>query len=148
MIAMPIAPANDRVLVASPAYLREYGPLLALEDLSQRNCLRFALEDGLHDRWTFYRLPQREQVTVPVSGNRSADDADLVRRWAVAGLGIAYKSRLDVAGDLAAGRLQALLPEVAGEAAPLHLVCTHRAQVTPLVLQLRDFLREKCAELA
>ena len=147
MVAMPIAPANDRVLVASPGYLREHGPLLALQDLSQRNCLRFALEDGLHDRWTFYRLPQREQVTISVSGNRSADDADLVRRWAVAGLGIAYKSRLDVAGDLATGRLQALLPDVAGEATPLHLVCTHRAQVTPLVLQLRDFLRDQCVEL-
>lgn len=147
MIAMPIAPANDRVLVASPGYLREHGPLLALEDLLQHNCLRFALEDGLHDRWTFYRLPQREQVTISVSGNRSADDAELVRRWAVAGLGIAYKSRLDVSGDLAAGRLHVLLPDVAGEATPLHLVCMHRAQVTPLVLQLRDFLRDKCAEL-
>ncbi|MGK5070315.1 HTH-type transcriptional regulator DmlR [compost metagenome] len=148
LIAMPIAPANDRVLVASPEYLRAHGPLLALEELAQHNCLRFALEDGLHDRWTFYRLPQREQVTLQVSGNRSADDAELVRRWAVAGLGIAYKSRLDVAGDVAAGRLQLLLPEVAGEATPLHLVCTHRAQVTPLVLQLRDFLREQCAALA
>ncbi|PMQ16430.1 LysR family transcriptional regulator [Janthinobacterium sp. AD80] len=148
LIAMPIAPANDRVLVASPEYLRAHGPLLALEELAQHNCLRFALEDGLHDRWTFYRLPQREQVTLQVSGNRSADDAELVRRWAVAGLGIAYKSRLDVAGDVAAGRLQMLLPEVAGEATPLHLVCTHRAQVTPLVLQLRDFLREQCAALA
>jgi hypothetical protein len=25
--------------------------------LLQHNCLRFALEDGMHDRWTFYRLP-------------------------------------------------------------------------------------------
>ena len=147
-IAMPVAPANDRVLVASPDYLREHGNLASLADLQQHNCLRFALEDGLHDRWTFYRLPQREQVSVQVSGNRSADDADLVRRWAVAGLGIAYKSRLDLSDDLAAGRLQSLLPEVAGEAAPLHLVCMHRAQVTPLVLQLRDFLREQCALLA
>ena len=147
-IAMPVAPANDRVLVASPDYLREHGPISTLADLQQHNCLRFALEDGLHDRWTFYRLPQREQVSVQVSGNRSADDADLVRRWAVAGLGIAYKSRLDLSADLAAGRLQILLPEVAGEAAPLHLVCMHRAQVTPLVLQLRDFLRQQCALLA
>ena len=147
-IAMPVAPANDRVLVASPDYLREHGNLASLADLQQHNCLRFALEDGLHDRWTFYRLPQREQVSVQVSGNRSADDADLVRRWAVAGLGIAYKSRLDLSADLAAGRLQILLPEVAGEAAPLHLVCMHRAQVTPLVLQLRDFLRQQCALLA
>ena len=147
LIAMPVAPANDRVLVASPAYLRAHGPLSSPDDLRHHNCLRFALEDGLHDRWTFYRLPQREQISVQVSGNRSADDADLVRRWAVAGLGIAYKSRLDVAGDLAAGRLQRLLPQVAGEAAPLHLVCMHRAQVTPVVLQLRDFLREQCALL-
>jgi hypothetical protein len=48
---------------------------------------------------------------------------------------------------VAAGRLQVLLPEVAGEATPLHLVCMHRAQVTPLVLQLRDFLRDKCVAL-
>lgn len=148
LIAMPIAPANDRVLVASPAYLREHGPVLSLDDLQRHNCLRFALEDGLHDRWTFYRLPQREQVSVQVSGNRSADDAELVRRWAVAGLGVAYKSRLDLHEDLAAGRLLALLPEVAGEAAPLHLVCMHRAQVTPVVLQLRDFLREQCSLLS
>lgn len=148
LIAMPLAPANDRVLVASPAYLQQHGPLLALEHLQQHNCLRFALEDGLHDRWTFYRLPQREQVTVQVSGDRCADDAELVRRWAVAGLGIAYKSRLDLWPDLAAGRLQPLLPDIAGEAAPLHLVCMHRAQVTPLVLQLRDFLREQCAALS
>ena len=148
LVAMPIAPANDRVLVASRAYLQEHGPVLSLDDLQRHNCLRFALEDGLHDRWTFYRLPQREQVSVQVSGNRSADDADLVRRWAVAGLGVAYKSRLDLHEDLAAGRLQALLPEVAGEAAPLHLVCMHRAQVTPVVLQLRDFLREQCSLLS
>ena len=147
LVAMPIASANDRVLVASPAYLREHGPVLSLDDLQRHNCLRFALEDGLHDRWTFYRLPQREQVSVQVSGNRSADDAELVRRWAVAGLGVAYKSRLDLHEDLAAGRLQALLPEVAGEAAPLHLVCMHRAQVTPVLLQLRDFLREQCSLL-
>ena len=148
LVAMPIASANDRVLVASPAYLREHGPVLSLDDLQRHNCLRFALEDGLHDRWTFYRLPQREQVSVQVSGNRSADDAELVRRWAVAGLGVAYKSRLDLHEDLAAGRLQALLPEVAGEAAPLHLVCMHRAQVTPVVLQLRDFLREQYSLLS
>lgn len=148
LIAMPLAPANDRVLVASPSYLAQHGSLRSLDDLHQHNCLRFALEDGLHERWTFYRLPQREQVTVQVSGNRCADDAELVRRWAVAGLGIAYKSRLDLSADLAAGRLLALLPEVAGEATPLHLVCMHRAQVTPLVLQLRDFLREQCNALS
>ncbi|WP_038494665.1 LysR family transcriptional regulator [Janthinobacterium agaricidamnosum] len=151
MIAMPLAPDNQRVLVASPGYIAQYGRLTVLEDLLHHNCLRFALEDGMHDRWTFYRPASAgadEPVSLTVSGNRSADDADLVRRWAVAGLGIAYKSRLDVSDDLRSGRLQVLLPEVAGEAAPLHLVCLHRAQVTPTVIHLRDFLRAECAAMA
>lgn len=151
MIAMPLAPANERVLVASPAYLQRHGPLLALEELAHHNCLRFALDDGIHDRWTFYRPTRagaREQVTIHVNGDRSADDADLVRRWAVAGLGIAYKSRLDLADDLRAGRLRQLLPRIGGEPTPLHLVCMHRTQVTPAVLHLRDFLRAECAALA
>ncbi|MES2263343.1 MAG: LysR family transcriptional regulator [Pseudomonadota bacterium] len=141
LVAMPIAPDNRRVLVAAPDYLRKHGPLAALSDLQRHNCLRFALDDVIHERWTFYPAGSDGPVTVSVGGNRCADDADLVRRWAVAGLGIAYKSRLDLADDLRSGRLQLLLPDIAGEPTPLHLVCMHRSQVTPTVLSLRDFLR-------
>jgi DNA-binding transcriptional LysR family regulator len=143
LVALPLAPDNRRVLVASPAYLARLGPLAALDDLRRHNCLRFALDDALHDRWRFYPGGRAAPVQVAVTGNRSADDADIVRRWAVAGLGIAYKSRLDVRDDIRAGRLQVLLPDIAGEAAPLTMLCMHRAQVTPTVRQLRDFLREE-----
>jgi len=146
LIAMPIAPDNRRVLVASPDYLRKHGRLAELEDLLRHNCLRFALDDVIHDRWTFTR-PQGETVVLHVNGNRCADDADVVRRWAVAGLGIAYKSRLDVAADIGAGRLQVLLPELLFEPAPLHMLCMHRSQVTPTVTLLRDFLRARCEQV-
>lgn len=36
-----------------------------------------------------------------MSGDRIADDASVVRQWALEGRGIAYKSELDVAGDRA-----------------------------------------------
>ncbi len=42
--------------------------------------------------------------------------------------------------DLRAGRLEAALPEFEGERAPLHLVCAHRAMLSPTVNALRDFL--------
>ena len=146
LIAMPIAADNRRVLVAAPDYVRQHGRLNALEDLRRHNCLRFALDDVIYDRWTF--MPREDEpFVVQVSGNRCCDDAELVRRWAVAGLGIAYKSRLDVTADLKAGRLQVLLPEIAGEEVPLHLVCMHRSQVTPLVIQLRDFLRAQVEQM-
>ncbi|MYM37572.1 LysR family transcriptional regulator [Duganella sp. FT50W] len=144
LIALPLAPDNRRVLVAAPAYLQQHGQLEALEDLARHNCLRFMLEDVIHDRWSFYRDAHAGPAVVHVNGNRSADDADVVRRWAVAGVGVAYKSRLDVSADLRAGRLQVLLPGVLGEPAPLNLLCMHRSQISPTVLQLREFLRAQC----
>ena len=86
------------------------------------------------------------EMALHVNGNRSVDDADVVRRWAVAGLGIAYKSRLDVSDDIRSGRLRILLPDILGEPAPLNMLCMHRAQITPTVLQLRDFLRVRCEQ--
>lgn len=147
LIALPLAPDNRRVLVAAPAYLQRHGRPATLDDLRRHNCLRFSIDDTIHDRWTFCSGQAQDAVTVSVGGNRSADDADVVRRWAVAGLGIAYKSRLDVADDIRAGRLHVLLPEYAGEPAPLHLLCMHRSQVTPAVMHLRDFLRAQCEKL-
>jgi DNA-binding transcriptional LysR family regulator len=140
MIAMPIAPQNRRVLVASKDYISRHGKPGTLDELAQHNCLRFMIDEVSYDRWTFKPVDGAPQ-TVAVTGNRSADDADLVRRWAVAGQGIAYKSRLDVTADLQAGRLQVLLPDIAGEEVPLYLLCMHRMQVTPTVIALRDFLR-------
>lgn len=144
LIALPLAPENRRVLVASPEYLKQHGKLTSLDDLAQHNCLRFMLDDVIHDRWSFYSEQHAAPDVVHVSGNRTADDADVVRRWAVAGVGIAYKSRLDVSADIRAGRLQVLLPDALGEPTPLNMVCMHRAQITPTVLQLRDFLRAQC----
>jgi DNA-binding transcriptional LysR family regulator len=143
LVSMPIAADNRRVLVASADYLRRHGAPAHLDELVHHNCLRFALDDVLYDRWAF---PAQGKV-VQVRGNRSSDDADLVRRWAVAGLGIAYKSRLDVTADINAGRLRLLLPDVMGEEVPLQLVCMHRSQVTPVVIRLRDYLRARYEQL-
>lgn len=147
LIAMPIAPDNRRVLAASPDYIRRHGRLASLDELPRHNCLCYALDEVIYDRWTFYPPDGAGPVTVAVRGNRCADDADLVRRWAVAGAGIAYKSRMDLTEDLRAGRLQLLLPDILGEPTPLHLVCMHRSQVTPTVLLLRDFLRAQYQQM-
>lgn len=146
LIALPLAPDNRRVLVASPDYIVRHGQPLVPDELRRHNCLRFVLDDATHDRWCFHP-PQGHPVTLTVSGNRCADDADVARRWALAGLGIAYKSRLDVSDDIRSGRLQILLPDWTGEPAPLHLLCMHRSQVTPTVMHLRDFLRAQCEQV-
>lgn len=143
LVALPLAPENRRVLCAAPGYFVRHGKPATPADLTRHNCLRFALSDTLHDRWTFFRGDDASVVNV--HGDRSSNDGELVRRWAVAGHGLAYKSRLDVLADIKAGRLETALDAFAGEDAPLHLVCAHRSMLSPTVNALRDVLRERIA---
>lgn len=145
LVSLPLLPGNRRTVCASPAYLARHGTPRTPEALRQHNCLRYVMGEQTHDRWSFH-LPEGVRA-IAVGGDRSSDDADVVRRWAVAGLGVTYKSRLDVCGDLQAGRLVELFPPDYGEPAPLQLVCAHRCAVTPALLALRGFLSERLEEM-
>ena len=86
-----------------------------------------------------------QQRNVVVDGDRVADDSDVVRRWAIAGEGIAYRSRIDIQHDLAGGRMVALCPDWQGDNVPLFLLCADRRQLSPLVRLLHQFRAEQCA---
>jgi DNA-binding transcriptional LysR family regulator len=145
LVAMPLIENNRRALCAAPSYLERAGMPRSVDDLRQHNCLRFVWNEQLHERWRF-TLPGGNQ-SVAVSGNRINDDADAVRRWAVAGEGIVYKSRLDLVPDLRAGRLMEIFPPTHVEPSPLNLICAHRSRLTPTITQLRSFLHARCTAL-
>ncbi|MCW0208296.1 LysR family transcriptional regulator [Achromobacter veterisilvae] len=142
LVALPLAERNRRVVCASPAYFARHGMPQAPADLRRHNCLSFVLGETLHDRWTFQR-GDGSTLTVPVKGDRVGDDGELVRRWALAGHGVAYKSRYDVLSDLRAGRLVEALGDYASEPSPLYLLCVHRMLLSPAVRRLREFLQER-----
>ncbi|MBV6289732.1 LysR family transcriptional regulator [Pseudomonas aegrilactucae] len=145
LVALPVCPDNRRVLCAAPSYLARRGRPARVEQLAEHNCLLYQLGERVHDQWRFTGAGMTD--TVLVRGDRFCDDADVVRRWALAGVGIAYKSWLDVAADVQAGRLTVLMPELQGEPAPLNLLCTHRAQLGKPVQLLRDLLKARCTAL-
>ncbi|MFP6849822.1 MAG: LysR family transcriptional regulator [Pseudomonas sp.] len=145
LVALPVAAQNRRVLCASPQYLQQHGVPASVEALAEHNCLLYMLGGRVHDRWHF--SDGRREQDISVKGDRISDDADVVRRWAVSGAGVVYKSWLDVAGDVRAGRLQVLLPELRGEPTPLNLICAHRAQLSKPVLLLREFVQARCSAL-
>ncbi len=146
VVALPLAPDNRRVLCASPAYLARRGRPATPHDLPDHDCLCFMLSDAVHDRWRFSRDAGPDMI-IKVRGARIADDGDVVRRWALAGHGVAYKARFDVAADIATGRLITLCAEWTTEAAPMYLVVPTRRQLTPLVRCLRDFVAERTAAI-
>ncbi len=145
LIALPVAPDNRRTLCAAPRYLKAHGTPKTPRDLAGHNCLCFMLSERPHNRWSFSR--GKEQLTVEVSGNVQCDDGDAVRRLAVMGEGIAYKSQLDVAEDLRRGTLVPLCVDWQGELAPLYLACADRSQLRPVVRLLREFLVERLAPI-
>ena len=69
--------------------------------------------------------------------------AEIARRWAIDGRGVAYKSWIDVCDDVEQGRLELLLPDQPGEPVPLNLICPHRRQFSPAVRYLHAALRER-----
>ncbi|MEN5305516.1 MULTISPECIES: LysR family transcriptional regulator [unclassified Pseudomonas] len=140
-IALPLAPWNRRVVVASPAYLARHGRPRTPDELQQHDCLLYLQHNRVYDKW------QLGNRTVQVRGPLVSDDADVVRRWALEGEGIVYKSWLDVSTNIAAGELEILLPDHQGEATPVTLVCPHRKQLSPAVTQLHLWLRERFAAL-
>jgi DNA-binding transcriptional LysR family regulator len=145
LLAMKLVEDNRRALCAAPSYIERHGAPVKVDDLRRHNCLRYVWSEQIHERWRF--TPPGGERTVAVTGNRISDDADAVRRWAIAGEGIVYKSRLDLIDDLKAGRLVELFPPQYCEPAPLHLMCAHRAQLTPAINELLAFLRERCLAL-
>lgn len=147
LVALPLVLDHRRVLCAAPAYLAAHGAPDTPHALAERDCLCFMLGGDVHDRWRFWDAAGQE-LQVRVRSRNVANDGDVVRRWAVQGRGIAYKSSFDVADDLAAGRLVPLCPGWTTEAVPLYLVAPSRHQITPLVRALRDFMAERLQALA
>jgi len=133
------------VLCATPEYLKIHGHPLHPDDLTQHNGLFYQLQNIVHDVWQFHRGDQ--SIKVKMTSNRIANDADLVRRWCVAGRGVAVKSCLDMANDFLAGRLVNVMPAYQPRSTELWLVCPSRQSITPAMRLLRDLLREKCSDI-
>jgi len=138
MVALPLLEDNRRVLCAAPSYLARHGMPASPHELVGHNCLCFMLDEAVNDRWRFRQ--GGEEIEVAVRGDRVADDSEIVRRWALAGVGICYRSRIDVHQDLASGKLRLLLPDWEGSNVPLYMVLASRKQVSPAVRVLREFL--------
>ncbi|CAH5212807.1 LysR family transcriptional regulator [Klebsiella pneumoniae] len=144
-ISLPVAPENRRVLVASPEWIARHGEPQTLEELSQHNALIYILRGRPFDRWSLSLDGVVQQQKV--SGTVMSDDAEVIRRLAIAGEGIAYKSMLDVSDDLRAGRLRRLLPRYQGDVVPLNLICPHRKQLSAAVRLLYEEVKSHCEGL-
>ncbi len=131
-----------RVAVAAPSYLARAGTPAHPRELASHDALVLSPANGQpRVRWAFRSVA--ETLELDITGRRSSDDGAIVRDWALAGYGVAYKSWFDVAADVEAGRLVLLFPEWYLEPMPLQLVFLQNRFPSLRQRRLIEFLQER-----
>lgn len=133
------------LLCATREYLDKNGTPKNPNDLTSHNGLFYQLYDIIHDNWTFTN--NETEYKVKMNGNRASNDGDLVRRWCIAGKGLAVKSCLDIANDLLSGKVIHVMPEFKPSSTELWLICPSRQSITPAVRLLREMFKEKTTSI-
>jgi DNA-binding transcriptional LysR family regulator len=131
----------QRVAVASPRYLRERGVPRRPAELSEHACLVFIGGRESSSGWVLQSGGR--SVTVAVRARMAVNDFDLLHAAALAGAGIAMLGQHTCVEDLAAGRLQRVLPAWNSPGTPLQAVYPASRHPAPKVSAFVDFLRER-----
>ncbi|MER9266518.1 LysR family transcriptional regulator [Mesorhizobium sp. M0410] len=129
------------VLVASPAYVERRGRPASVEDLANHDFIRYQMAGRP------YPVTFADGTMIVPDGRLDTDDGGAIRNAALAGAGIAHLMRFAVQGDLDAGRLVRILPEVAMPTMPVHIVHAYGRQLPVRARLFVDFLASQMAAL-
>ena len=133
--------AMQRYIVASPAYLAEWGTPKVPADLRHHACLCYSNADTV-DEWRFYDSDDKP-VTVEVKGRVRANNGDLLRVAALNGLGFVDLPSFLVGADMEAGRLVSVLEEFTRQNGGIYAVYPHARYLPPKIRVFIDFLAER-----
>lgn len=103
--------SNHRVVCGTPAYFERHGVPRNLSDLMKHNCLTFNLQGGQQRGWYF--KDGDKPVIVRPTGNLDCNDGELLHRWCLEGLGLAWRSTWEIQTQLASGELVTVLDDYA-----------------------------------
>lgn len=132
--------AGDRtVLCASPAYLARRGTPRAAADLESHDCLVYSLLNVAAE-WHFGDGQRVQPTTVLARGRFTAASGAMLRRAALAGMGLAVLPSFMVADDIAAGRLQTVIDSFRGVDLGVFAVFPQARRVPSKVRELVDLL--------
>lgn len=142
LIARPLAESN-MVLCASPGYLRRVGAPQTLAALAEHDVLGYRYWTG-EDEWRVQGPDGEERVRV--RERLRANNGDLLREAAIAGMGITLQPDFIVGAALADGRLVRILPQYDIPPVRIFALYASRSHLAPKVRSFIDFLVESFAD--
>ena len=129
---------NQRVVVASPAYLKRHGTPTELAHLANHNCLAIST-DGSQRGWTFRQ--NGRNVILKIAGNMECNDGAVLHDWALAGKGLAWRSIWEVGSEIEAGQLVTVLDAFAAPDNAIYAMFSQRRHLPLRIRAFIDFLR-------
>src|SRR5690606_15772382 len=134
---------NQRVVVAAPSYLQEFGRPNTPDDLTRHNCLSSGTQGNQARGWL---LEQDGTVrALRVKGSLACSDGSVLHQWTLAGKGLSWRSLWEVRDDLASGRLVSVLDEYAAPANGIYAMLPERKHLPLRVRLFVDLLRARYA---
>ena len=138
LVARRLAPVRA-VVVASPDYLARNGRPRTPRDLTGQQCLIYTGSSTLD--WVF--RSGKRTIAVRPEGRLRTDNGEVMRQWAIEGLGIAALPSFLASDALAEGKLEAILRDYQMPEAAIYVVRPPGAYVPGKVRVLIDTLAER-----
>lgn len=139
LVATPVG-RNRNLLVADPAYLDRAGRPQAPADLAGHAALVYTLSPSGRE-WSLSRGSRQE--TVAVSGPLQANSSLALLEAVKQGLGIARLPWFVAGAELAAGRMEQVLPDWELPGQGIHVLATARVHAPPKTRVFTAFLKER-----
>ncbi|WP_038493071.1 LysR family transcriptional regulator [Janthinobacterium agaricidamnosum] len=137
MVAIRLTPDLSWSVVGAPSYFAAHGRPATPEQLVRHETIRYRfLTSGTLPRWKF--IEQGQAFHVETSGGLIVNDTTLIAHFARQGLGLAYMADMEIAGDVAAGRLERVLESYIPATPGLYLYFPVRTQHQPKLRALID----------
>jgi len=127
------------VLTASPAYIKQYSPIVTPKDLENHHWITFSLLPNPTE-WEFKQKKLTE--TISVKGNIKTNNSEAVRTLLLAGGGLSVLSHIMVAEDIREGRLVELLPNYDLGSAGVYLVYQDKPYKQLKIQLFNDFINQ------
>ena len=136
--------ANQRMVVASPAYLKKFGTPKTPADLAKHNCIGIRQGDEAYGLWRFTtakgKAKEQQTESIKIRGNLTTNDGGVALNWALDGHGVLLRAQWDVDKYLQSGKLVQLLPHYSSPDADIYAIYAERHRTSVRVKALIDFV--------
>jgi DNA-binding transcriptional LysR family regulator len=134
---------NNRVLVASPSYVKRWGMPKTPDDLSRHQCVLF---NGFPKPAEWKLVGPDGSVTISVAGRLATNNVETLTAAAKQGVGITVGATMSVGPALLSGELVRVLSDYMFEPTGVFAVYTSARQLSTKIRATVDFLAAKMTD--